>query len=893
ILDVLAILLLTEVLLFKMLLNPGFLAGTDALAHVGQVAYLSRDFRWLYAWRTFDLGFPENIRGLDFILVPLTLTVGDPVLAVKLFVFACFILAALTMYALVYQRTRSHNASLTAGIIYMLNQALLVQFNEAHVFIIFSYAFAPLVFLFLDKALKTGRTRDCIALAFCLTVLVTFFHPQMAYIYLFFLPLLFAVYVLVPEGGEGLLLRVKRLLKVLAIGGTIAFLLASFFFLPAILGSLSPYLIPGHPACTRSFEAFQGDPWLFLEKMNYAYLTMLLALASIATLFLAKRDRQVVFLILAGVVAAFMARGAQPPFTGVFTWMYLNLPGLATFREYMRWFLMSMLSFAFLLGFLTSKLEAAVRGESLREVLRKIRELRFFKRPGKPWPGRALLVAFVSVILFLSLVNAALTGFTLASSPQTYTYQERFAAPLRWMGTIPGEFRVAEVSSLGYGENWISPAIIGTGYRDLASDSYYLHDKPVLQTGGWIPLAEDFFKFTKASGERKIGCLAKLLAAFNVRYIILPPYCQQKWAEIFQKQEGVKPVLNYSGTLILENEHWAQRAFSSPKYGLVLGGRETITSMLMLPNFNLNGYTLIFIDQNLQSLEALTAHADSIIFSDGSASDLVFLLMDGKYVIPAGGANLLSYRFKSEAGVERGKLAFSNPVLKLIGIAERSYSFNAEENGEYEFWIRLAYDKQRGILYVKLDGETVKTLHPAAFNFKFEWVNLGTFQLEKGIHQITLTNCVGVNEVDALAIVPSQVMSLKVEEAFNLLGNFKGRIVLLKEAEDLFPGAYPIPFKASGGYAVKIAYPNNTAEVSIPRSGTYMVAMRIYSEAEKGLIKIGVAEESYTVAYRLPPSGKFGWVKVGPLNLEAGRQRLKVEPAGTIVDQVVIYSLKP
>ncbi|HIE14397.1 TPA: hypothetical protein EYP70_03905 [Candidatus Bathyarchaeota archaeon] len=880
----LIIFLVVEIIIFKIFLDSGLLAGTDAIGHVGQVAYLSRSLRWLYAWRTWDLGFPENIRGLDFILVPLTLMVGNPSFATKLFVFACFILAGLAMYTLVLCRTQSHNASLIAAIIYILNNSLFIQYAEAHIFIIFSYAFAPLIFLFLDKALKTGSFKDTLNLALCLTVLITFFHPQMTYIYVFFTTFSLAVYALVPEKQGNFLLRLRKIFKVLAIGGILTFLLASFFFMPAIFGSISPYFMPGHPSTTRPLETYQYDPWLFLERIDYTNFTILLAMASATALLVTRRDRQVIFFILAGAMATFMAKGTQPPISEFFTWMYFNIPGLATFREYMRWLLMATLSYAFLVGILIARLELIVKDIKISKAVKKIRT----------WiqPIKILLpTGFMVAILVISSINVVLTSLSFINSTQTYTHQEKYVNALQWMGTIPGEFRVAEVSSLGYGENWITPGIVGVGYRDIFSDSYYIHDKPVLQTGGWVPEAENFFKFTQASGGwRRIGNLAELLGAFNVRYIILPPHAESRWVEVFKNQDGLYPALNYAGTLILENENWAQRVFASSRYGLVVGGRETMTSLLTIPNFNLNSYGLIFVDQNRLLFNTLAEDADSIIFSDGSYLDLIFTLLDDKYVIPLG-RNLGSSNFKSDVGVEKGKLTFSNPILRLGGPVEWKLPFNIEKSDEYILWIRLAFDCQRGTLHIKLDEKMIGSLHPLGFNFKFSWVNLGTFHLERGTHTLTLSNHgATINEIDAIAIVPSQVMNLTAEKVLNSIRNFQGRIIIVKEAEDLFEGIYPLPFNASNGFATKITR-SNMAEISIPKPGTYMIGLRLYAQPRMGIINFSIADKSFFKFYNIPAGENFIWLELGPTNLEVGKHRISISPTGTMVDVLVIYSL--
>ncbi|RJX15178.1 hypothetical protein CW703_07425, partial [Candidatus Bathyarchaeota archaeon] len=164
---------IVEIILAKQMFSSGFPAGTDSLGHMAQMAYLANEGRWLYIWREFGLGFPENIRGLDFILIPMYLIIKDPALTIKIFTFLMFWLAGVNMYIYVYNHTKSKNASLLAGITYILNHWLYIQFTEGHIIIMFSYAFFPLLFLLLDKTFEKATKTRLILLALFLTIVAT------------------------------------------------------------------------------------------------------------------------------------------------------------------------------------------------------------------------------------------------------------------------------------------------------------------------------------------------------------------------------------------------------------------------------------------------------------------------------------------------------------------------------------------------------------------------------------------------------------------------------------------------------------------------------------------------------------------------------------------------
>jgi len=807
--------------LLKQFLDPGLPAGTDSLGFVAQTAYISRGFRWLYVWRPYGFGFAEHIHLLDFILTSFYAVFGDPSFAIKFFVLTSFLLAEFTMYAYVFHHTKRHTPALLAGVIYLLNQWLFVQFAEGHFDIIFSYALAPLLFLLLDGALEKFSLKNCLSLALMLWIFATGFHPQCVYIYGFFLPLYFFLYVLFP--GKSVQKKsdaVKRLLKVVTLSGFVAALLSSFVLLPLIFGASSPYFSAtyGYPI----EDAYKNVEY-FLGSIGFHTLFFLVPLAAVAMV--SFRGRHSLFFFLSAVVAAFIAKGPLPPFGEIFSWLYVNLPYMHVFRAVKRWFMVTMLSYAFLTGLFVSRLETSIKG---------------FPRIKGKFPLASSAKSVLSLLLIgILLANAGLSGSLFLNATQTYSPPEEVLAPLEWLNDVPGDFRLAQVGPFGYGDSWMQPGILGTGYHELAYDSYYLHDRAVLQEGGWDPLARDFFFFTHASAQwREIDGIMQLLGTFNVKYTILPFYAQQKWRDIFNGQRGAKLVLNYAGSLILENQYWTPRIFAVSKYGLVLGGRAAMTSLLKVPNFNLSSYGLIYVDQNIGILSDLMNSSDALILWESDITDLAMLLIGDDYVIPAGqyaypSTNSTAHWIATYNGRDVGKLLLSRLTLTTSGNNSVTIPFTAREGGEYEFWIRIGFSDERGNLTVMLNDVAVGTILPEASTYsKFDWLNLGSVYLAKGTHNITLVNDgTGYNDIDAVAMIPPAVLESKMNEALNFIRSFQGRIIILHEAEDLFGKASPrllegwevshVPFNASNGFVIQsIANYQNTAPKGYPSASS-------------------------------------------------------------------------
>jgi len=76
------------------------------------------------------------------------------------------------------------------------------QLMEAHLAILISYAVFPLIFLFFDKALETGKIKHSLMLSLCLAFLLTGFHLECVVIYGIALTLFLIVYLFYPSSKE-------------------------------------------------------------------------------------------------------------------------------------------------------------------------------------------------------------------------------------------------------------------------------------------------------------------------------------------------------------------------------------------------------------------------------------------------------------------------------------------------------------------------------------------------------------------------------------------------------------------------------------------------------------------------------------------------------------------
>ena len=142
-------------------------------------------------------------------------------------------------------------------------------------------------------------------------------------------------------------------------------------------------------------------------------------------------DKYILFFALLGLIGAFLAKGANDPFGGLYLWMFGHIPGFVMFRDPTKWYTLVALSYSVLIPFAVWNIY-----EWLIEKL-KVKNLKLI-------PG---LLAFLFVLFWLFTIRQAVFGqlsgtFKSTSVPSEYisfakylTGQQQFSRTL-WVPTI-------------------------------------------------------------------------------------------------------------------------------------------------------------------------------------------------------------------------------------------------------------------------------------------------------------------------------------------------------------------------------------------------------------------------------------------------------------------------
>jgi hypothetical protein len=828
------IVLIASLVFRNFILSNDWPAGGDILGWISREYLYGNDLSWLHVWRPYSFGFVEIVNLLDLFLFAAHLVFQNGEVTVKVFMFTSFILAGVSVYAFAFRYTRKHIASLSASLIYLLNQWFTSQLLEAHIEIVFSYALAPLIFLLLDRALETTRLKDILASALLFMVAVTAFHVECIVIYGTFLILFTMFYIVVPTKNDSFTTRVKRLLKVYAPLIIIVFFLSSVALLPLLMNarpyyystsytySLDEAYIYGYKSLTDAFALGSTEAWGYVKIIDHTslgfpgfsplLLAAVFALAYVSVL-LVRRDRYTVFFAFSALFAVFMSMGPNPPFSELFIWAWHNIPHFAVFRAISRWIVIAVLANSFFVALFVSMVVDYVEkkfkspaGKTVFSVEAKNNKTQqprvyfvsvdFINKLVRDF-HKVLLNLGILLLIFI-FVSPALEGFYLLSNGlQVYTPPRNYLVPYIWVGSQPGDFRVVTV---GQHPVDFADGAMTTDFgwsHEIGADSSFLTGRPTLQDGGWEPLPHSFVDYLRYHiVPNNTTCdLMKTLGAFNYRYVVLPSYTSDGLRSFFLNQRNTHTVFNASA-VVLENDAYNGRLFGATQYATVLGDLDSYTSLNKIGSFSLNQTTLFFVHQMSAPFYSNPwfANSPTLVVVDQNFTDLLMTsLCENPGVIKAAEYGMNSVKsqaqwIQSSEWAKYGNYLFGEKTLQTSGKNSINIPFKAQSDGVFVFSVRLVFAPYRGTLNIAIDGVKIKELKPATLGASgLLWVNLGILNLKGGNHVITLSNDgTGPNDVDALAIISRDDFEQQKTRIAETLENLHSRLIYLLEAENEF-----------------------------------------------------------------------------------------------------------
>jgi glycosyltransferase involved in cell wall biosynthesis len=837
--------LIALVIFRKFLFTNEVPAGNDVYGWISREYIFARGYRWLYIWRPYSFGFIEGINLIDLFFMLTHFMFADAVLSIKVFMFLSFLLSGFSIYAFTYSYTRNNVASFSATIVYTLNQWFFSQFTEGHVDIVFSYALAPLVFLIVDRALRTGKLKNIMLSAIALAVFLTGFHANFVVIYGVFIILFLLIYLSYPTPNTKFISRSKNLLKFITVCTIMVSLLTTFVTIPFFMNvrayflseeykypiEEAMYTLSSAKNLTDAFTLGATEEGGYSEVVNVqefglpdfpvqTFLLFIFLISYSAILF--RRDRYTIFFLLASAISVFISKGPNSPLGDFFVWAWLNIPHFAVFRRPSRWEAMTAFSNAFFTAlFITLLLNyIGKKPESLKKTFfsvklknsryKRVKEFYFstnFLSKGVKafWKFSRFIGVTIIVLIFLSGLISC--WFFFYNGLLTYKIPENYVKPFQWIANQTGQYKIMTVNK-GTGE-WANDPNAGTDFtfcrmlteigwtHDIGFDSSIFHDKPVLQDGGWEPMSKAFVDYLRLrlAYDNMTDDFLKILGLFNYKYVIIPPYGSEKIKNFILNQEGSNVVFNESGSIIFENDYFNQQVFCPKDFAIVVGGLETFPSLCKIDSFKLNETALFFVDSKstAQTLfDERLNFSKAIIFTSGTnLLDVVMPLLENAnfilakdYAVPS--ADFTKYWVSASYWRDLGKLTPNEETLTTREKIKVQIPFIVKSDGEYDIWIKIAFAPDRGKLSIYIDNEFLTDIIPKArFWVALKWVKIATLNIKSGNHILSLQNDgSGYNDIGAICIVKKSAVQTKLNELMEKMQSFNGKIIHIIQPED-------------------------------------------------------------------------------------------------------------
>ncbi|MCD6241850.1 hypothetical protein J7K27_10155, partial [Candidatus Bathyarchaeota archaeon] len=520
---------------------------------------------------------------------------------------------------------------------------------------------------------------------------------------------------------------------------------------------------------------------------------------------------------------------------------------------------------------------------------------------------------FLILIVFVSgFISCA---FLFGSGLQVFSLQKSYVAPYYWISNESGEFKIVTVNN-SPGE-WLgleaetdfafSGMLTEVGWwHDIGSDSSFIHDKPVLQNGGWDFHSRwfvDFLRF-KVAREELTDHLFEVLGIFNYKYIVVPCYASKKIRTFFINQEGGEIAYNCSNSLILRNKFYTPRFFAAENYSVVVGGLESFLSLAKIDDFNFTENALFFADRNYKLLEEnLFRNSSSLIFVNSDLLELVMLTMKDSIIDASDygfkSLNYTKYWVKWPSWRTVGSFVYWGDTLTTNGVNIVKIPFKVERDGNYTIWIRLGFAPSRGKLTVTVDDLFQTEVKPEAkFWSEPEWINLTNLNLRKGDHIITIRNDgKGYNDIDSIAIIETSKFQEQKSKILKAIKESETPIVYLLEAEINFLEDPCSKWNYKKYlYNDYLIYPEEAGtektELYIPKEGSYQFFARVLKGPECGVLRLLVDDKVLNASCYAENLG-FEWLNLGSVYLSQGAHEIGVGAEGYVeLDLIAVASTK-
>jgi hypothetical protein len=543
----------------------GYHVGLDGFA--GFLSPYSWVFPFIYAPQVIF----GNLLGMDWSLIT-RITYLYP-----------FLILSVISPALLFRFLFPKNNFYLLVILVFLFNTYALMLAQGEIFLALAYALAPMVLMIFFKIAENRRQTISIKYSVVAGLLLSaqiVFDPRIAYAIIFAVGL-YAVscityYVLCLKlSKERILNTFYLILYTFVIPLGIATLLHAFWIIPTVLHGGNPVEALGaaHSAAGAvnylSFAKLENTisllqpnwPENIFGKVGFMkpeFLVLpVLAFASLLFINNLKEKREKLFILFfafLGLVGAFLSKGTNDPFGGIYLWLFKYVPGFIMFRDPTKWYLLIALSYSILIPFTTFKFYNFFASQSKFQIS----NFKFQIKSKNQILNFQNLFLILTTLYLILLVRPAVFGhlgglLKTTSVPQDYVKLEKFLV------NQPDYFRTL----------W---------FPSKQRFSYYSDVHPEISAQVLFDLYDNKSLLKKLSEKGS----EKLLEEASIKYVIVPndsegeifltdrKYDNKLYLETIKKLKSIKWLKQVSsfGKVIVFETNGSKNHFWSPNQNL-------------------------------------------------------------------------------------------------------------------------------------------------------------------------------------------------------------------------------------------------------------------------------------------------------------------------------------
>lgn len=749
----------------RFIFTGGIPAGTDMLGFLSRSSQNSSLAMLANPWNPSSFG-SRRVFSFDNILGAVTLVTRSPMVTVKLLDVLVLFGAGLGAYALAWSWYRKRLAAAIAGLLYLASQTSLTRWGSGQLNVEIIISLAPVMLLAWSSCLQ----RFSIARVTGFIFAVGFGILVRADLVMYVLPFLVIYAIVVLTSRDGWKAGWANAARTLAVAVPGVLVLNAAWLLPSLHGYRPQYetlrqIFSFSQLSTRSLDLYQSvlgfgreigyfgftgtETWYSFPGIPlwayYAFASVIPLLAYLALRW--HRDRRTTFLVLASVIAAFLAPGSHAPLGQAYLFAARNLPVFGNLRDPNRWLIMQAIAYALLAGLTIAHLTALATAD------RRARA-RSATRAG--WQVSLVAVACPLVVVWIGLVPVLPT---LIVGLRTWHLTPAQAALLGRLRQAPAMSRVASVP---FDQDY--RFLVQGSYRgfehDLGYESVLFTGRQDVGDGSWTQRSANLVAYESALLTRRDPAFVSMLASAGVSRVVsfryplvasqpsaaIGPYAEQRDVSVLR---GLKPLLaDRAGTDYAVMDAAAPLTFRR-NLAVVLGGTQGIAALADRPRIKLGDWAAFTADdiiatRGYQRLLALMRRADVVLLAGERPADIA---VEGtRPLADLAGITSDPQNNRLQTDVPTGQSAqfgaLDDPVAPIPEPTVRSSTadITVRSARQVGIWARVLATPLAATIAVRVDGTVAGRVTPVTLGTGgFEWLRLATVHLRAGTHRVTLS----------------------------------------------------------------------------------------------------------------------------------------------------------